>query len=594
MHQTTPHGNCRQKFFVACPAPLVAFVVLAWLMSFSGCSAFRPMKGVPARYVPNEVRAKTRSGKETINLAMLRQTPPKEYLLDSGDVLGVYIEGILGTREEAPPVYFPDEDTNAPPSLGYPIPVREDGTVSLPMIAPMNVRGMTVREFEDRVRNAYTIDRKVLKAGSDRILVSLQKPRTYQVLVIRQEAGGDPGVTVGQGGVLNLGANKHGSGEVVTLQAYKNDVLHALAETGGLPGLDAENTIYIIRQNRIIPAAHIQPVPVIQPQPHVIPQPQYRVQPAPQVQPKRTIPPQSQPRVKPQHQPTPVPENRQPLPDVPHIPPGPALPEMSTGIQQTSHTVEHSTGFGHSIPQYSSPPVRQANVTPTQYNTPHGNYRNSMIPPVMPPAMSQPTLPGSGSVGPSMPHFPAIAPVVNGLVPGGATINGHNVVKIPVRLYPGEVPQITEQDIILQDGDIVFIESRETEIFYTGGLLGGGQFTLPRDYDLDVLGAISIAQGRGGSGGDVRSAGGVSSLNNDISVSASNVIILRQLENGTQVPIKVDLYKALRNPAERVKIRPGDYVMLQYTKTEAVSAWFERYIIEGLVAGAVLSQVDDD
>ena len=33
---------------------------------------------------------------------------------------------------------------------------------------------------------------------------------------------------------------------------------------------------------------------------------------------------------------------------------------------------------------------------------------------------------------------------------------------------------IKKEDIILHDGDIVFIESRDTEVFFTGGLLGGG------------------------------------------------------------------------------------------------------------------------
>ena len=32
---------------------------------------------------------------------------------------------------------------------------------------------------------------------------------------------------------------------------------------------------------------------------------------------------------------------------------------------------------------------------------------------------------------------------------------------------------------------------RDTEVYYTAGLLGGGQFPLPRDYDLDVMQAIA-------------------------------------------------------------------------------------------------------
>ena len=45
------------------------------------------------------------------------------------------------------------------------------------------------------------------------------------------------------------------------------------------------------------------------------------------------------------------------------------------------------------------------------------------------------------------------------------------------RLGSDEHTQLSEEDVILEDGDIVFIESRDTEVFYTGGLLGvrGGE-----------------------------------------------------------------------------------------------------------------------
>ena len=177
---------------------------------------------------------------------------------------------------------------------------------------------------------------------------------------------------------------------------------------------------------------------------------------------------------------------------------------------------------------------------------------------------------------------------------GDQTVQNRRVVKIPVRLGPGDNVHFSEQDIILDDGDIVFIESRETEIFYTGGLLGGGQFTLPRDYDLDVLGAIAIAQAQNSSsgGGGGRSIGGRSALNQDVTISASQVIILRQLPNGSQVPIKVDLYDAVRHPEERIMIQPGDYIVLQYTPVEAVAAFFERHILESAIFGLAASQIN--
>ena len=171
-----------------------------------------------------------------------------------------------------------------------------------------------------------------------------------------------------------------------------------------------------------------------------------------------------------------------------------------------------------------------------------------------------------------------------------STMQRSGIIKIPIRLSPGEQVHLTRDEIILHDGDVVFIESRDTEIFYTGGLLGGGQYTLPRDYDLDILGAISIAQASQ-NGGNNKSAGGPSALNQDVTISASNAIILRQLPNGTQLPIKVDLYEAVRTPSQRVLIQPGDYVILQYTKSEAIGAFIERHLLEGALFGLAASNL---
>src|SRR6185369_16750419 len=77
---------------------------------------------------------------------------------------------------------------------------------------------------------------------------SLQRARTYNILVVRQEATTVNELSTNMGGSINLGSVKRGTGKLVALPAYKNDVLHALAETGGLPGLDAENTVYVLRR----------------------------------------------------------------------------------------------------------------------------------------------------------------------------------------------------------------------------------------------------------------------------------------------------------------------------------------------------------
>ena len=169
----------------------------------------------------------------------------------------------------------------------------------------------------------------------------------------------------------------------------------------------------------------------------------------------------------------------------------------------------------------------------------------------------------------------------------GNVCNQQNSIRIPLRLEEYETVNFTESDIILEDGDIVFIASRDNELFYTGGLLGGGEYTLPRDRDLDILEAIAIAESNSRSGG----AAGSSALNSDVSISPSEAIILRKLPNGTQVPILVDLYRARTRSSERINIQPGDYIIVQFTKMEAVGAFIERHIFESALFGVTAAQL---
>ena len=177
------------------------------------------------------------------------------------------------------------------------------------------------------------------------------------------------------------------------------------------------------------------------------------------------------------------------------------------------------------------------------------------------------------------------------------TIDQHNlppdIIRIPIRLNPGEPITFKPEDVILEDGDIVFIESRETEIFYTAGLLGGGQYTLPRDYDLDILGAISIAQSAQNIQNQAsRAIGGVSAINGDVTISASRVLILRKTLDGGQIPIELNLYDVLKDPSKRILIHPGDVVMLRYTKLEGLAAFIERNLLEGALFSVAAAQLN--
>ncbi len=145
---------------------------------------------------------------------------------------------------------------------------------------------------------------------------------------------------------------------------------------------------------------------------------------------------------------------------------------------------------------------------------------------------------------------------------------GTRFTKIPLRVYPGAPIPFGRDEIILNDGDIVFVESRKTEFFYVGGYLEGGQIPLPRDYDLDILGAIAMANGAvGGPAGRNPGASAFRSGPGNI-IPPSRAIIVRQYPNEKQLKIAVDLKRALDDPRERIVIQPGDLVMLQFTIPE--------------------------
>lgn len=154
---------------------------------------------------------------------------------------------------------------------------------------------------------------------------------------------------------------------------------------------------------------------------------------------------------------------------------------------------------------------------------------------------------------------------------------GLEVVRIPLRLKPGVKVPFTPEDVRLGDGDALFIETRETELFYTGGLLPAGEFVLPRDYDLDVLEAIAQARGPLLNGGQ----SGSNNLGVAISpgVGAPNptcLTIIRRWPEGKAIIIRVDVAKAFQDPRERINIKPGDFLVLQESFGESIT----RYMLQ--------------
>lgn len=415
----------------ASSAGLIALGLLS-----TGCSTItQPISGIPARRLPPQFLAQSKNNLVPLDPARLSQEPPRDYLLDDGDILGIYIEGILpfvppDRPPEPPPVNFPDANSQLDPSLGYPIAVINDGTIQLPNLEPIKVRGLTIDQTRDLIRKYY-LDSEILRESSRlQPIVTLMKERTYNVIVIRQDMGGQgaQGGGGGMGGGFTRGTDYSATGRMLKLKAYQNDILNAMMESGGLPGVNAKNEIKILRASRA--------------------------------------------------------DQRR----------------RDEFVQQF---------------------YQQYYCNPDPCGCP-----------------------------PPLPEDPSI-------------------LRIPLRLPPGVIPSLTPEDVVLEDGDIVYIESRDAEVYYTGGLLPGGEHRIPRDYDLDVLTAMSLSGGgisRSQNGGGMGGMGGIGGMLG--TVPPGMLYVLRKTPCNGQITIAVDLAKANLDPRERILVQPGDILILRFKPSE--------------------------
>ena len=411
----------------------LAGLMAAGAMNVGCTSLTQPLAGIPVRRLPPQFLAQSKNNLVPLDPSRLTQEPPRQYLIDKGDILGIYIEGVLpytatDKPPEPPPVNFPNEKSTLDPSLGFPIVVQENGTIALPSIAPIKVKGMTIEQVTDLIRKAYLDARIFTNAERLRPIVTMMKERQYNVVVVRQDVGSERGQQQQGGGAKGAyirGSDQSAAGSMIKLDAYKNDVLHALMASGGLPGVNAKNEIKILRAGKAD-------------------------------QKKR-----------------------------------------DDFVQQF---------------------YQQYYCNPDPCGCP-------------PPLPDDPT-----------------------------------VLKIPMRLPMGVVPAFKSEDVILEEGDVVYIESREAEVFYTGGLLPGGEYLIPRDYDLDVLGAMGLAgQGVGSRSGG--SGGGGFGIQ-QYTIPPGELFILRKTPCNGQITIQVDLTKAAQDPRERPLVQPGDTLILRYKACE--------------------------
>jgi hypothetical protein len=124
---------------------------------------------------------------------------------------------------------------------------------------------------------------------------------------------------------------------------------------------------------------------------------------------------------------------------------------------------------------------------------------------------------------------------------------------------------------------VVFLEARDEPLFFTAGLLPPAAHVLPRDRDLDVVEAVALARGP-----LINGAFGGSNLSGDLvkpgigNPSPTHLVVLRRTPGGGQVPIAVDLCRALNEPSERILVKAGDVLILQEQPEEALARYFSQ------------------
>lgn len=318
--------------------------------------------------------------------------------------------------------YYPANGSLESPSMGVPMEVQVDGTIPVPLVDPVQVAGMTLADARKAIGEAY-VKKELIQEGRERVLVSLVRARVHRILVVREDSQTDIPTMLRKDATIYT---KKGHGEVVDLPTFENDVLHALTVTGGLPGIDAHNKVWVLRSG------------------------------------------------------------------------------------QSSEVAFQAAG---SLLQ--------------NCENPHDAF---------------------------------------------TSMGCKERICIPLKIRSCDPIPFSQQDIVLNDGDVVYVEPRIEDVFYTGGLLPGGSIPLPRDHDLDVIEAIALANGStGGPGGSsgvavFRAGAGPGNI-----VPPTRVIILRRLANGQQLPIRVDLVKAMHDVNERILIQPEDVVMLHFKPQEQFS-----------------------
>ncbi len=234
--------------------------LLALCVMTTGCRTINSgANAVPASRLNPYMFGETKEGQMPIVFTALGQKKPPAHIVEAGDTLAVYIHGVLPASVDDTPVlqqfqslnqvYYPPGGTILRPTTGLPVTVNADGTIELPLIGMIDVSGLTLTEVSEKVRRVYR-DQEIIQANRERVSISLVTPRVKRIVVLRQDTP-TPSPTLTLPGVVEQ--IHRGSASIIDLPAYENDVLHALGYTGGLPGTDATDEIWVMKSTCFIP-----------------------------------------------------------------------------------------------------------------------------------------------------------------------------------------------------------------------------------------------------------------------------------------------------------------------------------------------------
>ncbi len=226
------------------------FAILPLFLGGIGCaSVTNPVAdGIPVRRLPAEVLGRSKSELKPIPLTSLRQKEAEKYLLDKGDTLAIVADNIIAPESVQAPVRLPDA-LNPNSSIGFPTPVNDDATISLPRLPKINVKGKTLTQIETEIKELASGKNggpELINPKNARVTVQLLQKRTYNVTVVREDSQQQQQLQQGVGGTV-VGTSRRGAGFTLRMQEGENDVLRALNATGGPPGLDAKDEIVIER-----------------------------------------------------------------------------------------------------------------------------------------------------------------------------------------------------------------------------------------------------------------------------------------------------------------------------------------------------------